>query len=349
VVGAAAVVVLFAVTPLGGRVADAFDLGHGTTQGRFDDWAVGAKVVEDHPALGVGPEGYRVVFPQVVSERYVQRHGTEVIPDRAHNGIIDVAANGGVGAGLLYALLLGLVIARAWRAMRGRDPLTLALAAAVVTYIVQQQFLFPLSEIDPLFWIGAGMLVATSSPTSPTKSGWRVPRLVPAAVAACVLFGCVLGAREVAADRLLRRAADAAGTTRLRDADRATRLRSDSIRTWYVAARIAARGPALTDVDAAVARVERGLQESPRDPALRILDADLVVERAVRSELDADAARARTVVGDYLAGAPNEARLWLDRAALAHLAGDRAGERAARDRAARLRPVPSARAESKKS
>jgi hypothetical protein len=346
--GVAALIVLFAVTSLGGRVVDAFDLGHGTTQGRFDDWAVGVKVVEHHPALGVGPEGYRVVFPQVVSERYVQRHGTEVVPDRAHNGIIDVAVDGGVGAGLLYAALLGLVLVRALRARRSPDPLTLALAAAVVAYIVQQQFLFPLSEIDPLFWIAAGMLIATS-PRAPAPLGWRAPRVVPVAVAVCVLFGAVWGAREVAADRLLRRAADAAGATDLRDADHATRLRSDSIRTWYVAARVAARGPALTDVDAAVARVERGLQESPRDPALRVLAADLLVERAVRSELDADAGRARAVVDDYLTGAPNEARLWLDRAALEHLAGDRVGEQAALDRAARLRPEPSARAESEKS
>jgi putative inorganic carbon (hco3(-)) transporter len=311
---AAALVVVFAVTPLGGRVAEAFDLGHGTTRGRLDDWAVGARVVERHAVLGVGPEGYRVVFPQVVSADYVRRHGTEVIPDRAHNGIVDVAVNGGVVAGLLYAVMLAALVAVSWRSLRGRDPLTVALACAVVAYIVQQQFLFPLSEIDPLFWIAAGMLVANRG--SRPGSTRRVPRVVPVAVAGLVLFGAWVGAREVWADRLLARAADAPGATGLRDADRATRLRPDSIRTWYVAARIAARGPALTDVDAAIGRVERGLQESPRDPALRVLDADLLVERAVRSGLDDDRDRARTVVERYLRDAPQEPDLWLDRAEL---------------------------------
>jgi hypothetical protein len=348
-VAAAAVVVLFAVTPLGGRVADGFDLGAGTTQGRFDDWKVGATVVEHHPGLGVGPEGYRVVFPQVVSEQYVRRHGTEVVPDRAHNGIIDVAVDGGIGAGVLYVGLLALVLVSAWRALRSRDPLQLALAAAVVAYVVQQQFLFPLSEIDPLFWIVAGMLVSCGARESAVAAGRRVSRVAVVVVVVGALFGTVMGAREVLADRLLRQAADARGAAALRDADRATRLRSDSIRTWYVAARIAARGPALTDVDAAVERVRRGLRESPRDPALRILNADLLVERAVRSGLADDAAHARAVVDDYLGDAPNEAQLWLDRAALAHLAGDGAGEQAALDRAARLRPAPSARAESEKS
>jgi len=311
---AAAIVVLFAVTPLGGRAAGAFDLGHGTTRGRFDDWAVGARVVEHDPFIGVGPEGYRVVFPRVVSERYVRCYGTDVIPDRAHNGIIDVATSGGVVAGLLYAALLVLLLVAAWRSMRGRDPLTLALACAAVAYIVQQQFLFPLSEIDPLFWVVAGMLVASRA-AGPARER-RVNRAIPAVIAVLVLFGVVMGTREVLADRLLERAATEPGATGLHDADRATRLRPDSIRTWYVAARIAARGETITDVDAAVKRVERGLRQSPRDPALRVLHADLLVQRALRSGLDDDRARAEAVVDGYIADAPHEARLQRDRLAL---------------------------------
>jgi O-antigen ligase len=333
--GFGAVVVLFAVTPLGGRFASAFDLEHGTTRGRFDDWAVGARVVEHHPVLGVGPEGYRVVFPQVVSAGYVRRYGTDVIPDRAHNGIIDVAADGGVVAGVLYAALLAMLVAVAWSALRARDPLVVALAVAVVAYVVQQLFLFPLSELDPLFWIAAGMLVAASRPARTFTV--RVPVVVPLVVAACVVFGAVMGTREIVADRLLERAAKAPGTTQLRDADRATRLRPDSIRTWYVAARIAARGPALTDVDAAITRVERGLRDAPRDPALRGLDADLLVERAVRSGLDDDRTRARTVVDADLVDAPLDPALWSDRAAVARLDGDGATEATARARAESLR------------
>ncbi len=330
----AAVVVLFAVTPLGGRAADAFDFGHGTTRGRFDDWAVGARVVEHHPVLGVGPEGYRVVFPETVSARYVQRYGDAVIPDRAHNGIIDVATDGGVGAGLLYGALLAAVVVAAWRALRGRDPLTVALACAVIGYVVQQQFLFPLSEIDPLFWLAAGMLVATRAPRSFTLR--RIPALIPVALAVCVLFTSVMGAREVFADRLLARAADASGATGLRDADHAIQLRPDSIRAWYVAARIASRGPALTDVDAAIARTRRGLEQSARDPALRHLYAQLLVERAVRSDLADDRDRAREVLARYLRDAPNDPPFWLGRAEIAHLDGDAAAERDAAAHATRL-------------
>jgi hypothetical protein len=187
------------------------------------------------------------------------------------------------------------------------------------------------------------MLVATAR--SERALDARVPVVVPAVLVVCGAIAFVMGTREVMADRLLERAAKAPATataTALRDADHATRLRPDSIRTWYVAARIAARGPALTDVDAAVTRVERGLRESPRDPALRTLDADLLVERAVRSGLDDDRVRARAVVDADVADAPNDPGLWLDRAAIAHLDGDEAAEQAARTRADALRPSQAA-------
>src|SRR5262249_1569840 len=96
--------------PRGARGRGRVALGGGRTGGRFDGWAVGGRVVEHHPVLGVGPEGYRVVFPQLVSAEYVRRYGTDVVPDRAHNGVVDVAANGGVVAGALYAALLGVLL-----------------------------------------------------------------------------------------------------------------------------------------------------------------------------------------------------------------------------------------------
>src|SRR5205085_5831572 len=96
------------------------------------------------------------------------------------------------------------------------------------------------------------------------------------------------------AGRARKRAANTADVrVALRDADDATRLRPDSIRTWYVDARIAQRGDALTDVDAALDRVLAGLDRSPRDPALRDLYGELLVERASRSRLGVDIDRAR--------------------------------------------------------
>ncbi len=298
-VGAGALALLFVVTPLGARVTSAFDTGDGTARGRLDEWRVAARVIVHNPIAGVGPEGYRSAFPREVDARYVQRYGADVITDRAHNGVLDVTAIGGLPAGLIYALLLLLLLRRAARAARLDDLFAIALAGVVIAYVVQQQVLFPLSELDPLFWVVAGMLVAA---TPSGRRELRVPtlgRVAVVAVAVATTFAIVMGAREVVADRDLARAAHAPGRSRLDEADRATQLRPDSIRTWFVAARIAARGSALTDLDDAIARIAAGRRRSPEDPALREEYARLLVARALRSGLDVDLQRATAVVAGF--------------------------------------------------
>jgi Lipid A core - O-antigen ligase and related enzymes len=305
---AAIAVTLMVATPLGSRAASTFDLRRGTTAGRFDEWRVATRVIAEHPLVGVGPEGYRVVFPQAVDAAYVRRYGVAVYPDRAHNGVLDVTVVGGLAAGLLYAALLALAVRHAWRAMAIRDLLDVALGAAVLAYVVQQQFLFPLAELDPVLWVLVGMLVARTS-RAPRCAIVRARWLfAPIAVLTC--FAALYGARDVLSDRALRRAVRAPdAATALQHADAATRLRPDSIRAWYVAARLSERGGALTDVDAALDRTLQGLDRSPRDPALRVLYGELLVERAARSRLGADIETARRELDRLVAGAPHDPRL----------------------------------------
>ena len=305
---AAVAVVIGVTTPLGGRATSTFDLNHGTSASRLDEWRIATRAIADRPVLGAGPEGYRVVFPQEVDAAYVRKYGVAVYPDRAHNGVLDVTVTGGVVAGLLYLVLLGFLSIHAWRALQRRDPLDIALGASVIAYVVQQQFLFPLAELDPIFWVLAGMLVARTA--GPARFVTVRARWLLAPIAAATVVTLVYGGREVFADRALERAAtthDVAAA--LRAADDATRLRSDSIRTWYVAARVAQRGDALTDVDAALDRVQQGLDRSPRDPALRDLYGELLVERAARSRLASDIATARSELDRLVTGAPNDPKL----------------------------------------
>ncbi len=295
-------------TPLGSRATSTFNLDHGTSASRFDEWRIASRAIADHPGLGTGPEGYRVVFPQGVDAAYVRSYGVAVYPDRAHNGILDVTLDGGVLAGLLYAALLAFAVRHAWRALRTRDPVDLALGGAVLAYVVQQQLLFPLSELDPIFWVLVGMLVARDPLTRRARAVHARWLVVPIVFATAVALN--YGAREVLADRALERAAKSNDPrAALQDADRATRLRSDSIRAWYVAARVAQRGDALTDVDAALDRVTQGLHRSPRDPALRVLYGELLTERAARSRLADDIATARRELARLVAGAPHDPRL----------------------------------------
>jgi O-antigen ligase len=301
---AAVVAVALAVA----AIAITIGVNRGTGASRIDEWRIATRTIADHPLLGVGPEGYRVVFPQEVDAAYVHKYGAAVYPDRAHNGVLDVTVSGGVSAGILYVALLAFALIHACRALGRRNPLDLALGAALIGYAVQQQFLFPLAELDPIFWILAGILV-TRTPRRALLATMRARWLV-APIAAATLVALVYGGREVLADRALKRAAHTHDVpAALRDADDATRLRSDSIRTWYVAARIAQRGDALTDVDAALDRVQQGLDRSPRDPALRDLYGELLVERAARSRLASDISAARRETDRLVADALHDPRL----------------------------------------
>ena len=191
------------------------------------------------------------------------------------------------------------------------DLVAVALGAAVIAYVVQQQFLFPLAELDPILWILVGMLVVRtpgSAPHTTVRARWLVVPIVIATVGA--LF---YGVRDVLADQAMKRAATTANVgTALREADEATRLRPDSIRTWYVAARVAQRGEALTYVDAALARVVQGLDRSPGDPALRDLYGELLVERAARSRLADDIALARRELARLVVDVPHDPMLHQD-------------------------------------
>jgi hypothetical protein len=353
---AVAVLAVVAVTPVGARAWSTVDLGDGTTRGRVDEWRLAAAVIAERPWLGAGPEGYRVVAPAHIDDDYARRYGRDAVVDRAHDGLLDVAAAAGIPAAVLYAAGAGAVAVAAWRVRRDRRPLVAGAAAATIGYLVQQVVLFPVAELDPFAWLLAGLVVAAGpGEPAPGAAVTRVPaaamattRAAAAAVATVMTFvaaGAVAlaGGADAVADRRLaeaRRVLAAGDQARASEAaDAATRLRPDSLDTWYVAAGVAARGPSILDVDAGLDRVESGRRRSPADPALADLHERLLAERAVRSGLAADQDRARAASRERIAADPaNPAHhRWLGIVAAA--AGDRATAAAALDRALALDPA----------
>ena len=305
--GAAVAVLVMAAlvtaTPVADRAATVFDTGPAGLGSRIAEWQVAVAAIGERPFFGYGPEGYRVAFPSAVDAGYVRTYGREVITDRAHSGVLDMAASGGIPAAVGYVGLIGLAVFSGLRALRHGDAISAGTSVGVIAYAAQQQFLFPLAEVDPVFWLLAGTLAAHGLRT------WRAPRTVTRALSSviglAVLLAVAATATETIADRRLNAAAQQAATFpahALVEADRATALRPDSIHTWYVAARIAASGPALTDLDLALDRAEQGLARSPTDPALRMEYGALLLERAQRSTLDHDIDQAlhhlQTLVND---------------------------------------------------
>ena len=328
---------LFA-SPVGDRVGDSFGADAGGGQGRLDEWRVATRVLARHPITGVGPEGYRIAFAEGVDVTYEREHGRNPLPDRAHNGLLDIAVTTGLpglAAYLVVLFALGRFVLRALR--RGR-PWLMGTAAGLLGYAVQQQFLFPVAEVDPVAWLLAGAVVVTVADRGEVAA-IAVPRLAPAVIGALAAGALAVGALDVAADRKAATAADAlsAGdaSAALVAADAAAGLRPDVVRYHLLASRAAV---AAGEGDQALAAARDAARVSPGDPIVQRTYADLLVSRAGATNAPADVAAAQSETARLVRNDPNNAELQLLAGLAAVHAGDTAGAEQAWLAADRLAP-----------
>ncbi|MGI9605039.1 MAG: O-antigen ligase family protein [Acidimicrobiales bacterium] len=307
-VTALSVVVAVAVTtPVGERARTLTDPDSSAIAGRVDEWRVGFRSIDDAPfrgVLGHGPEGYRLVFGANVDTQYVLEHGRTTITDRAHSGPIDVLLTGGVIASVGHLLLLVGVGAMAVRRMR-RPVCDVGIGAAVLGYLVQQLFLFPLAEVDPILWILVGLMIGRSTserasargPVLPVVGRSRQLLMLGAGIAAAV--AAVGGASDIAADHRIDTATGVDdGELALESADSARNLRADSIRYDFIAARIAGDSGGLQGARAALDRIRDGLATSPLDPALLHEEAGRLLDVARFTDDPIDVASALSALRD---------------------------------------------------
>jgi tetratricopeptide (TPR) repeat protein len=322
-VGVILLIGVLMLTPPGQRL---FEVAESTeARSRLDEWRVGARAFGAHLAVGAGLEGYRIVFPSVVDAEYEQRYGREVAPDRAHNGALDLAIALGLPGAFFYLWAAGWLVVRSLRAVRLGDPAVIGIAAGVVAYIAQQQFLFPLSEVDPIFWVLAGLLVAASSSGDPTI---RLPRSrwVAGAFIVVALAAAGMGALELVADRraatsyALLASGNHAGA--LVAADGAAAVRPDSIRYWFIAADIASRPEDSEALSDALVRIDRALAISPGDPILLTMQARLSLDLAQATTSADDLDQALVALSELAVDDPNNAGHRLLRGVALVLAGD---------------------------
>jgi O-antigen ligase len=292
---AAAAIVVVTVTPIGPRIVAVFAED---AQGRVDEWRMGVAVVADNPLLGVGPEGYRIAFPSVVDAEYERRYTRQAAPDRAHNGALDTAAMFGLPGLIAYLAAAGFLIRRSGQAVKSQSPLLVGFGAAVIGYLVQQQFLFPIAEIDVIFWLFAGIVVAS---TGPLGSVEKPPVLVGIVLGSMAVVTLIGGTLDVLADhRVLeaQRQPEVASTA----TDRATTLRPDSIRYWLAAADARA---ADGELQAAGGRIDRALSVSPLDPILLAAKGRILLGIADSTGSDDDIDRAVAFYEELLAVDPH--------------------------------------------
>jgi hypothetical protein len=338
---AAGTVVLGAVL-LGGQLGSIVERSHGAGS-RIDEWRVAGRVIADHPVLGTGPEGYRLAVPGNVDAAYERTYGRAVVPDRAHSGVLDVTATGGIAAGLLYATMLAIVAWLVWRTLRTHGGLRAGIAAGVGAYLLQQQLLFPLAELDPIAWLLAGALVAWAQAPRPTSR--RVPSWqggLGVGVAVVAASALVAGVLDVAADRLDKRALVAISDGRADDAadlaDSAVGLRPDVVRYRLVVARAEQATGTLSGVDRSLGAIDRALDISPLDPLVRQERGLALNRRAAITGTEDDTAAALTYWRELVAIDPVNARWQLELGRAAAAANDIPTARAAWTRAADLAP-----------
>lgn len=365
-----AIVATAVLTP---RFSDAFDRSAGASS-RLDEWRVATRVVFNHPAVGVGPEGYRIAVAEGVDAEYERAFSRDrVLPDRAHSGPIDVALIGGIPAALAYLALLALVCRRALSLIRPRrgaspkgraDPVLAGMAVAVTAYATQQLALFPLAELDPVWWVLAGIVThhARHQPTAPScvvplqrsvfrRSSRRVGGSLAFTVSAVALTA---GIADVAADRLARTALSegasvtangstgavtAAAQQRATEAaERAVSLRPDNIRYRLIAANVEVRRRTLAGLDAAIAHADRALSWSPLDPMAADAHASFQLERAVITGTQTDIGAALREWTILVGRDPVRARWQLQLGRAAALDGDVPRARQAWNAASELAP-----------
>ncbi|MBV8959806.1 MAG: O-antigen ligase family protein [Actinobacteria bacterium] len=326
-------------TGVAGRVPDLMNDRNGGVRGRLDEWRVAARVVEHHPLLGVGPEGYRIAFGTAVDDAYERAHGRTPLPDRAHSAVLDVAVTTGL-LGLAFYLVLLLAVGRFhWRALR--TPTTpmwvTGLAVGVLAYWVQSLALFPIGELEPVVWLLAGVVVAATA-RADELTEVHAPALVPLAAGALAGVAVVAGMADVIADQAARSTLSATGVTH---ASRAADLRPDQVRYRLVAARaFESEGP--SGLAAAISQLDDAARVSPNDPVVRSERARLLLAQARADGSHAELLTARTALRKLARDDPRDAAVLLRLGVVEQLTGNDAAAETAWLAAEQLAPGSSA-------
>ena len=300
VAGIAAIgLVVVTLSPVGERLVD---LGRGGLDSRIDEWQVASRAIVASPIVGVGPEGYRLVFGEVVDDEYVLAYGRQTVTDRAHSAPLDLALIGGVPLAMLYLALAWSLGRRASRLLADGG-ITGGIAAAVLAYMLHQLVFFPLADIDLLFWLLAGVLVSLDAKVAPTLHlSTRIRTTSAALLVAATGIVIAAGVVEVVADHRVSDAVNAKSAEEATaHAEAASHLVPWSVRYSFIASRVVAAEATLSAVERSIELISAATKVSPRDPSVEAEVGRLLLESA-RLTLDPEAVAAavrhlETVVG----------------------------------------------------
>lgn len=125
---------------------------NGTAAGRVVLWGTGIRAVVHDPIFGVGFDQQESALAENLPSDFERRFDDSVIPDRAHNWILDLWLGGGL---VTVFVMIGALVVALRRVQR--DPFGIAVLAGVTGYLAQAQFNFSLPGVEALMWLLLGV------------------------------------------------------------------------------------------------------------------------------------------------------------------------------------------------
>ncbi|HEX8950080.1 MAG TPA: O-antigen ligase family protein [Dissulfurispiraceae bacterium] len=117
------------------------------------------EMVRDHPVFGVGLDCYRWAYPTYRTPES-KKIEPNVVPTKAHNGYLQIAACSGIPGLLYYVIFVGTVL----MSIRTEDKLLkLAFIASVISYLVQDVTGWAEVPLTAFWWVVMGLAVNSRS------------------------------------------------------------------------------------------------------------------------------------------------------------------------------------------
>jgi putative inorganic carbon (HCO3(-)) transporter len=154
IAGAGIIAILFAFAPhnpVASRLASSFDVQEGSNQGRLSNWQQAFNVISKNP-FGVGIGAYSLAVNPSASYRE---------PIYAHNLYLDIAAELGIPAALIFTIILFITFKRFW-IMSKKQPFFIAGVASISIFAIHSLVENPMYSVHvlPVFLI----ILALSAP-----------------------------------------------------------------------------------------------------------------------------------------------------------------------------------------
>ncbi|MFA6170585.1 MAG: O-antigen ligase family protein [Candidatus Margulisiibacteriota bacterium] len=136
----------------------------GAAGSRGETWKSAAKIIVDYPLFGIGPEVLKMVFPRYETDMFRFLEAFHVKQDRCHNESFDVPVTKGLITFFVYLWIIFTVFkvgTRIAKRTTGTQNLLISgTMAAILAYLIQNQFSFGVVAITSIFWALWGVVMS---------------------------------------------------------------------------------------------------------------------------------------------------------------------------------------------